>query len=266
MWHFSQNETNYGPFSDEQMAQYIKQGNVTAQTMVWCEGMTDWMHADRTQLASHFARTLPTAGPVVTMVEDPVAKERKRKMNYWSLIGMGWMFGVIILCMGLQKSGERKESSGTPTRMSLAELAKNGPGKNTYIELTHLHFGEQLWIEQDRNTGIWTDVWTFVFPESDPKTPIAVVNIDGGGEAAMKKWMSDSKVIGIIESRPRFATSSYGKGLYAMYPNAKPDNVKWYIKAVYDRPSETGVKLTYASGIATILAGHLLAFLFYRKR
>jgi GYF domain 2 len=146
MWHFSQNETNYGPFSDEQMAQYIQQGNVTAQTMVWCEGMTDWMQADQTQLASYFTRALPTAGPVVTVVEDPVAKERKRKrkMNYWALIGMGWMFGVIILCMGLQKSGERKESSGTPTSMTLAELAKNGPGNSSYIELTHLHFGEQL--------------------------------------------------------------------------------------------------------------------------
>lgn len=266
MWYFSQNETNYGPFSDEQMVQYIHQGNVIAQTMVWREGMPEWMQADQTQLASHFARALPSAGPVVTVVEDPIAKERKRKMNYWALIGMGWMFGVIILCMGLQKSGERKETSGTPTSMTLAELAKNGSGNSTYIELTHLYFGERLWIEQDRNTGIWKDVWTFLFAESDPKTPIAVVNIDGGGEDAMKKWMSDSKVTGIIESRPRFAASSHGKELYAMYPSAKPERVKWYIKAVYDRPSETGVKLTYASGIATILAGHLLAFLFYRKR
>lgn len=248
------------------MSQLIASGVITPDSMVWCDGMTEWRQADQTQLAGYFAKARPIAAPVVTVVEDPVFKEKKRNMNYWSLIGMGWMFGIILLCMGLQKSGQRKESSGTPTRMTLSELAKNEPGNSSYVELTNLHFGEQAWIEQDRNSGIWTDAWTFLFSESDPNNPIAVVNIDGGGKDAMTKWMSDSKVTGIIESRPRFATSTYGKELYAMYPNAKPDKVKWYIKAVYNRPSETGVKLTYASGIATIMAGHLLAILFYRKR
>jgi hypothetical protein len=248
------------------MSSLIASGVITPDSMVWCDGMTEWRQADQTQLAGYFAQARPIAVPVVTVVEDPVFKEKKRKMNYWALIGMGWMFGIILLCMGLQKSGQRKETSGTPTRMTLAELAKNGPCNSTYIELTHLRFGEQLWIEKDRNTGIWTDVWTFLFSESDPKNPVAVVNIEGGGEKAMAKWMSDTKVTGIIESRPRFATSTYGKELYAMYPNAKPDKVKWHLKAVYNRPSDKSVKITYGAGIACIIGGHLLAFLFYRKR
>jgi hypothetical protein len=272
MWYYIHHLTNNGPYSDEQMAQLIRDGQVARQSLVWSEGMQEWKQAAQTQLAFYFppevhpVPSLSTAGPVVTVVEDPVVRERNRKMNYWSLIGMGWMFGVIVLFMGLQLSGERKATEGPPVSMTLAELAANGPADNTYIELTHLKFGEQFLIVKDRNTGIWKDVWAFLFTENDPHRPIVVVNIDGGGENAMTKWMSEKKVTGLIEIRPRFATSTYGKELYAMYPNVKPDQVKWYLKAVYGRPSENRVNFTYAAGVACIVAGHLLALIFYGNR
>ncbi len=41
-WHYTEAGRQHGPFSDEQIAELARDGQVTPETMVWHEGMSDW--------------------------------------------------------------------------------------------------------------------------------------------------------------------------------------------------------------------------------
>ncbi len=261
MWYYTKNETNHGPFQAEQMAQLIANGTVTTQTLVWCEGMTDWQPAGQSAFAAHFAPAKAAPIPVATIVPDPVAKQRLRRQNLWALAAMGWMFGALLIAVGMQKGGRLEATSGKPNRMTLAEFVKKGPGSNSYVELTNLRFGEKFWLEQDRNTDSWTKAWSFLFTESDSVNPVAITQIDGGGEQAMSKWMSSTTLRGLAEENPRFLRGSTINDLYKLYPKVKSRDLKWFIEVVNQRPSELGVKLAYGSGILLLVSGTICAFM-----
>lgn len=243
------------------MARLIADGTITAQTFVWCEGMTEWQAAGQSALASHFAPANAAPIPVAKIVEDPVAKARTRSMNRWALAGMGWMFGVLLILIGMQNSNRRNATSGEPRRMTLAQFVKQGPGANPYVELTNLRFGEKFWLEQNRNTDTWTKTLSFLFTDNDPIHPVAVAQIDGGGEQAMKEWMSSTTLRGLAEENPRYLRSSTVKELHKMYPKARAEDIKWFIDVANQRPSEGGMKLAYGSGILLVVAGTIIAII-----
>ncbi len=266
MWYFTQNDEQFGPCEPEQIPQFIKQGIITPQTAVWREGMAEWLAAEHTNLAAYFTQPTDDEIPVATVVVDPAAKLRTRKMNLWALAGMGWMFGALVVAIGMQNEAKREATSGEPKRMTLAELVKEGPGPNPYVEITNLRFGEQFWLEENRNTDNWTAAWTFLFNENDPVNPVAAAYIDGGGEKAMTEWMAATSLCGIAEERPKFFTSPTAEKLYEIYPKGKSAKLKWYIEVTNRRPSEGGVKFAYYGGTTLLIAGVIFAMLALRVK
>lgn len=54
------NGQQYGPFNSQQLQQMVQSGQLTAQTLVWCQGMAAWeMAGNRPDLASLFAPSIP---------------------------------------------------------------------------------------------------------------------------------------------------------------------------------------------------------------
>lgn len=41
-WHYAENGQQIGPVTDEQLSRLFQTGKITPDTLVWCEGMTDW--------------------------------------------------------------------------------------------------------------------------------------------------------------------------------------------------------------------------------
>ena len=59
-WHIAESGQSAGPFSPAQLAQAIGVGRVTAETLVWCAGMTSWLPAGEVEaVASQFAPQPP---------------------------------------------------------------------------------------------------------------------------------------------------------------------------------------------------------------
>ena len=64
-WHVTAGGQTLGPFSGEQLAQAIGQGQVTANTLVWSAGMAGWLAAGQVpQLAGYFGPPPPPPPPV----------------------------------------------------------------------------------------------------------------------------------------------------------------------------------------------------------
>ena len=43
VWHFVEGGKRAGPFTEDEMKGFVRQGRVRSDTLVWCDGMTDWM-------------------------------------------------------------------------------------------------------------------------------------------------------------------------------------------------------------------------------
>lgn len=63
------NGQQYGPYNMQQMQQMVTSGQLTAQTLVWCQGMAAWEPAsNRPDLASLFAPAAPPMPPTPPVV------------------------------------------------------------------------------------------------------------------------------------------------------------------------------------------------------
>jgi hypothetical protein len=61
-WYVSQEEEQLGPYTGEQMLSFAQGGNITRQSMVWAEGMPEWLPAE--QIDGLFPAAVAAAGPV----------------------------------------------------------------------------------------------------------------------------------------------------------------------------------------------------------
>jgi hypothetical protein len=62
-WFFASQGRQQGPYPEAQLREFITKGAVTADTLVWCEGMADWQKAgDIPGLLSGASRSLTSAG------------------------------------------------------------------------------------------------------------------------------------------------------------------------------------------------------------
>lgn len=48
-WYVTQGEQQFGPYNGAQLAQYAATGNITPESLVWTEGMTEWLPAKQIQ-------------------------------------------------------------------------------------------------------------------------------------------------------------------------------------------------------------------------
>ena len=63
------NGQQYGPYNMQQLQQMVTSGQLTAQTLVWCQGMATWEPAaNRADLASLFAPAAPPMPPTPPVV------------------------------------------------------------------------------------------------------------------------------------------------------------------------------------------------------
>ncbi len=63
-WHLAIGGQQYGPFQVEALQPYIQNGQLTAETLVWSQGMAQWAPAGQvTELASLFGSTPPPLPP-----------------------------------------------------------------------------------------------------------------------------------------------------------------------------------------------------------
>jgi len=72
-WYYTQHGKQAGPVDDAAICELIQSGAVTRSTMVWSDGMADWLPAGQTQLSSRFAAGGPP--PLRTPTPAPTPPE-----------------------------------------------------------------------------------------------------------------------------------------------------------------------------------------------
>lgn len=106
MWYYVQNGARQGPVNDELVKSLIEEGKISHGTMVWKEGMANWMRADQTDLRGILSTTPVPAAPVPPSAAgevpgqaggDEVAEAKTSAGAVWSLI-LG--IAAFVLCLG----------------------------------------------------------------------------------------------------------------------------------------------------------------------
>ena len=67
-WYFHDNAEKKGPFSYEQMVEFINQGEIQRETLVWVQGSPAWIAAERSRLAKELGNVMPPT-PIGTISE-----------------------------------------------------------------------------------------------------------------------------------------------------------------------------------------------------
>ncbi len=70
-WHCSIKGAKYGPISEEELKQWIREGRLGTLDLVWREGMSEWMPATNvSELTDLFATQMPTGGAAPPLPGD----------------------------------------------------------------------------------------------------------------------------------------------------------------------------------------------------
>jgi len=97
MWYYTLNNQQVGPVEEAEIKKLVDAGSITHGTMVWTNGMANWLPIGQTPLASLLGSAPPPVVPssVATVYEDPeVTKIKSLFMWFWiSLIGT-LLFGL----------------------------------------------------------------------------------------------------------------------------------------------------------------------------
>lgn len=75
-WYLHLNQTQYGPFSDDEIARFIKLGKVDSKTYVWCEGMPNWARLEQVPTLN---RSSGNAPPPRSPSPPPVQKSLDKR-------------------------------------------------------------------------------------------------------------------------------------------------------------------------------------------
>jgi hypothetical protein len=70
-WYVSVEGQQHGPYSGEQLVEFTGTGNITRESMVWTEGMTEWLPAAR--IEGLFPAAAPVAAPVLVRSTTPAS-------------------------------------------------------------------------------------------------------------------------------------------------------------------------------------------------
>lgn len=76
MWHYAKDGQPVGPFTEVEIANLVRTGIVTAETLVWREGTTDWHRADKSPLIRFFPHNL-TMAPESASSDTPAKQSSK---------------------------------------------------------------------------------------------------------------------------------------------------------------------------------------------
>src|SRR4030081_2775395 len=96
-WFFASQGKQQGPYPEVQLREFVGRGMVTAETLVWTEGMADWQKAgDIPGLLSGAARSPAFAHPggALTGAGGPGGGQLSIDIGLWDLLGRGLVFVI----------------------------------------------------------------------------------------------------------------------------------------------------------------------------
>lgn len=96
-WFLAVNGKQQGPYPEAQVRDFIARGMVTAQTMVWTEGMAGWQKAGEVpELMSYPAGPLgiPRAGGPVMRTTGEIGQAASLNVGVWPLLGRSLLFFI----------------------------------------------------------------------------------------------------------------------------------------------------------------------------
>jgi len=103
MWYYTLNNQQVGPVEEAEIQKLVEAGTISHGTLVWTNGMANWLPIGQTPLAGLLGSVPPPVAPpaMAVVYEDPeVATMRKLFMWFWiSLIGT--LFGVGLIAAGV---------------------------------------------------------------------------------------------------------------------------------------------------------------------
>ncbi|NOY00031.1 MAG: RDD family protein [Verrucomicrobia bacterium] len=109
-WHYSQQKEQRGPVSEPQLIGLLESGELSSDTLVWCEGMVDWVPAHEVEGLLPFSSTanstdeLDVIGPRATgSLYEPTGEQARPWVRYWARLfdiaifslGMGLLLAII---------------------------------------------------------------------------------------------------------------------------------------------------------------------------
>jgi len=87
MWHISINDTQQGPFDEPQISAKIASGQADGNSLVWSEGMANWMPLNTTSLAG----LLPSIRqPAYNPYQPPKSNLQTAVKYQKSAVTLGW--------------------------------------------------------------------------------------------------------------------------------------------------------------------------------
>ena len=99
-WFYASGDQQHGPYPETQLRELIARGTVTADTLVWTEGMVNWQKAreipDLLPGASG-PPALPHAGGPLTTGGTPIAQPLSAEFGIWALFGRALLYLIGLL-------------------------------------------------------------------------------------------------------------------------------------------------------------------------
>ena len=100
MWYYEWNQQPFGPISKETLAEDLRSGKISGDTLVWREGMTEWKPLNQTELASLVGEkvpdNVPPLVPVAPVFYPGYSQPQKVKIETLSKL-FWWWFCLTIL-------------------------------------------------------------------------------------------------------------------------------------------------------------------------
>ena len=129
----------------------------------WPRPTPSWETTPSSTASEPASPPIPTAKPLGRVFSHTISEGAG--MNVVKLLMI--VCGLILLVFGVQEYRLASESSQTPQKITCAELAANGPGKNAYITLTNARLCGESFVYKTDPRGIvneWKQVWIPAVP------------------------------------------------------------------------------------------------------
>lgn len=89
MWYYEQNGNRIGPVDEATMRGLIAARTISIDTLVWANGMANWVPLQQTQLAAGLPVPPPTPYSSAPAQQNPEAKDRVAYVLLAVLLGIG---------------------------------------------------------------------------------------------------------------------------------------------------------------------------------
>lgn len=129
-WYVMQGDQQLGPYTGVQLAEYAGNGSITPETLVWAEGMENWMPAAQIENLFPAAATQVATAPATVTAAYPSPGVKAASFGMWAWFLVGGIFLIIIglVSMGMIAKSQEGSETGGGEGMILAMLGLMGIG------------------------------------------------------------------------------------------------------------------------------------------